>query len=418
MHDPVGSALARAELGYVDFLRARYDRAELWLSEALSLAEGSPAVMARAATYLGSVHSDTADYPRAIALLDLAVDLSREADDPRRQAYALCMRGRVDLLRGDPDEADRRLADAITLAERAHWLSFLPWPQAFQGEACLARQDPSRAAEIFQQAFARACQLGDPCWEGITARGLALVADARGDTEGAFATMQDARVRSARDSRIPTSGSTHTSSTRCAGSAGRTTIPTPGRGSTSWASWQPGPACGSSPRAPSSTRPPWAVRGTGRRQPSSSTRSTTLRSARWRRGTSRLLRMNPCRVLVLGATASGVTTLGRALAARWSVPHADTDDYFWEPTEPPYTVKRAEERRIELMQEMFLPRRAWVLTGSVMGWGEPLLDHVDVLVFCSLDPDVRLERLRAREAVRYGDRIRPAETWPPPTRTS
>jgi adenylate kinase family enzyme len=117
--------------------------------------------------------------------------------------------------------------------------------------------------------------------------------------------------------------------------------------------------------------------------------------------------VNPCRVLVLGATASGVTTLGRALAARWSVPHADTDDYFWEPTEPPYTVKRAEDRRIQLMQDMFLPRRAWVLTGSVMGWGEPLLDHVDVLVFCSLDPDVRLERLRAREAVRYGDRIRP-----------
>jgi DNA-binding SARP family transcriptional activator len=197
-HDPVGSALARAELGYVDFLRARYDRAELWLSEARSLAEGSPAVMARAATYLGSVHSDTADYPRAIALLDAAVDLSREADDPRRQAYALCMRGRVDLLRGDPDEADRRLGEAITLAERAHWLSFLPWPQAFQGEVCLARQDPSRAAEVFQQAFARACQLGDPCWEGITARGLALVADARGDTESAFTTMQDARVRSAR----------------------------------------------------------------------------------------------------------------------------------------------------------------------------------------------------------------------------
>ena len=59
------------------------------------------------------------------------------------------------------------------------------------------------------------------------------------------------------------------------------------------------------------------------------------------------------------------------------------------------------------MAEMILPRPAWVLSGSVMGWGEPLLDHVDVLVFCSLPQDVRLERLRAREAVRYGDRIRP-----------
>ena len=33
--DPISSAQARAELGYVDFLRARYDRAELWLTDAL-----------------------------------------------------------------------------------------------------------------------------------------------------------------------------------------------------------------------------------------------------------------------------------------------------------------------------------------------------------------------------------------------
>ena len=179
--NPIGSALARAELGYVDFLRARYDRAELWLREAMNLADGSPVVMAKAATYLGSVHSDTANYPQAIALLDLAGLLSREAGDPRREAYALCMKGRVELLRGDLDGADHHLATAVALAERVHWLSFLPWPQAFQGEVCLARNDPLRAAEIFQQAFARACQLGDPCWEGITARGLALVADAAGD---------------------------------------------------------------------------------------------------------------------------------------------------------------------------------------------------------------------------------------------
>ena len=117
--------------------------------------------------------------------------------------------------------------------------------------------------------------------------------------------------------------------------------------------------------------------------------------------------MNPCRVLVIGATASGTTTLARALAGRWSGPHADTDDDFWMPTDPPYTDKRPAEDRLRLMAEMFLPRRAWVLSGSVMGWGEPLRDHVDVLVFCSLDQDVRLARLRAREAVRYGDRIRP-----------
>ena len=196
--DRVAAAQARAELGYVDFLRARYDRSELWLTEALDLADGSPEVTARATTYLGSVHSDRANYPRAIALLDEARALARDCGDARREAYALSMRGRIDLLRGLPGDADRHLTAAVELAEKEHWLSFLPWPQAFQGAVRLAYDDPAGAEEILEQAFARACQLGDPCWEGTTGRELALVAEAKGETDLAFATLLDARVRSVR----------------------------------------------------------------------------------------------------------------------------------------------------------------------------------------------------------------------------
>ena len=196
--DVPASAQARAELGYVDFLRARYDRAERWLTESLDLAAGSAPVQAKAATYLGSVHSDTGDYRRAGVLLDRAVRLARDAGDARRDAYALCMTGRLALLLGRVDEADAQLAAAVALAEREHWLAFLPWPQAFQGEVLLARGESGRAAEVLEQAFARACHLGDPCWEGISARGLALVAAAKGDVDRAFETLQDARTRSAR----------------------------------------------------------------------------------------------------------------------------------------------------------------------------------------------------------------------------
>ena len=48
---------------------------------------------------------------------------------------------------------------------------------------------------MLQQAFARACHLGDPCWEGISARGLALVAEALGDPPRAFDVLADARRR-------------------------------------------------------------------------------------------------------------------------------------------------------------------------------------------------------------------------------
>ncbi len=191
-------AQARAELGYVDFLRGRYDRAELWLTDALEYASGSPSVQAKAMTYLGSVESDRASYRRAVGLLEQAVTLSLAAGEPRQQAYALSMLGRISLFRGALDVAAGQLDASIKLAEHDHWLAFLPWPQALRGEVQLARDDPAGAAELLQHAFARACQLGDPCWEGMAARGLALVAEATGDTERAFALLADARARSSR----------------------------------------------------------------------------------------------------------------------------------------------------------------------------------------------------------------------------
>ena len=75
--DLEAAARARAELGYVDFLRARYDRAERWLSQALHQGAGSPSTVAKAKTYLGSVASDRADYPRATALLEESARLAR-----------------------------------------------------------------------------------------------------------------------------------------------------------------------------------------------------------------------------------------------------------------------------------------------------------------------------------------------------
>jgi len=192
------AAQARAELGYVDFLCGRYDRAELWLTDALKLAGGSLSMQAKAMTYLGAVESDRASYQRATGLLEQAVTLSRAAGEPRREAYGLSMLGRINLFRGALDVAAWQLDASIRLAERDHWLAFLPWPQALRGEIQLARADPAGAAELLQQAFARACQLGDPCWEGMSARGLALVTEAAGDTSRAFMMLSDARARASR----------------------------------------------------------------------------------------------------------------------------------------------------------------------------------------------------------------------------
>ncbi|MEX0285812.1 MAG: adenylate kinase [Paracoccaceae bacterium] len=117
------------------------------------------------------------------------------------------------------------------------------------------------------------------------------------------------------------------------------------------------------------------------------------------------------RIHVFGASGSGVTTLGRALANALAAPSHDTDDYFWEPTDPPYTTNRPVEERLTLMQQLFLPRPDWVLSGSLIGWGDPLIPHFDAVIFVRLPLSTRLARLRDRETLRYGkDALKPGGT--------
>ncbi|MFI9388735.1 hypothetical protein [Kutzneria sp. NPDC052558] len=116
--------------------------------------------------------------------------------------------------------------------------------------------------------------------------------------------------------------------------------------------------------------------------------------------------MRTCRLLITGASGSGTTTLGRELATSLAIPHADADDYFWVPTSPPYLRKRDPAARLALMGELFLPRDAWVLSGSVMGWGDSLIETFDGVVFLTVDPGVRMGRLHNREELRYGDTIK------------
>ena len=60
------AAAASRELGYVELLRGRYDRAQRWLERAEDLAGDDAAERGRIACSLGVVLTDTAHYQRAI----------------------------------------------------------------------------------------------------------------------------------------------------------------------------------------------------------------------------------------------------------------------------------------------------------------------------------------------------------------
>jgi len=112
------------------------------------------------------------------------------------------------------------------------------------------------------------------------------------------------------------------------------------------------------------------------------------------------------RIYITGASCAGVTTLGRTLATLLDIRHVDVDDFFWMPTNPPFTTKRPASERVALIQQEFADED-WVLSGSCMGWGDALLAPVDLIVFVATPTPVRLERLAARETERFGNRIAP-----------
>ena len=110
---------------------------------------------------------------------------------------------------------------------------------------------------------------------------------------------------------------------------------------------------------------------------------------------------------ITGASGSGTSTLGLALADVLGIRHLDTDHFFWMPTDPPFTTQREVGARITMLRQEALPDADWVLSGSAIKWGAEFEPLYDLVVFLTIDPMMRMERIRRREEARYGERIRP-----------
>jgi len=107
------------------------------------------------------------------------------------------------------------------------------------------------------------------------------------------------------------------------------------------------------------------------------------------------------KILIMGASGSGQTTLGKELSKHISFKFIDADDMYWLPTKPEYQKKRAVDIRLPMtLKEMQSPNV--VMAGSIMGWGDILENAFDLIVFLSLDTNIRIERLKQREMLELG----------------
>ncbi len=185
------------EIGYIDMLVGRYVNSERALAEAAAISD-SPGELAAIESIRAEVLGDRGAHRAAVEAAAHAVELSNAAGEPKRAAYALTAAGRSKFLMSDLPGARESLQQALDLVASIGWISFEAWPEGWLAEVELADGNVDLARDRFEHAFALGCELRDPCWEGLSGRGLGMIAAREGRTAEALRRLEDARGRATR----------------------------------------------------------------------------------------------------------------------------------------------------------------------------------------------------------------------------
>jgi DNA-binding SARP family transcriptional activator len=192
--DPAIGAEAWRELGYVDALAGRRPSARAHLQRARALAAADDRLLAGVVAVDAFNLADWGHHDEALAEYQEAVELARQIGNTRREAWALGLGGWAHLDAGDPDGARSWIEDCLRVTAAARWVAFKPFPTAVAGELRLRDGPaPPPLRRELDETFALSCRLADPCWEGATARTLALTAAADDDLDAALAWISRAR---------------------------------------------------------------------------------------------------------------------------------------------------------------------------------------------------------------------------------
>jgi DNA-binding SARP family transcriptional activator len=187
------AASAYRHLAGSDVLRGFYSRADRRLAAAITVPDQSGQV--ELAAIRGVSVLDQGDPAGAISVFRAGL----AADPDRAHPFLpimLAHTGRAHLLAGDLPAARTHLEDALRIARARAWAGVTAAPLALLGHVAVAEGDLDAAQELLEQAFARACQIADPCWETWAAHGLGLHATAVGDETSALGHLADAITRS------------------------------------------------------------------------------------------------------------------------------------------------------------------------------------------------------------------------------
>jgi DNA-binding SARP family transcriptional activator len=194
---PEVAAKASRVLGFVDVQAGRRERADEWLTRAEELTT-DPHELSAVLGVRGMNLSDMARYADALDTLHRSVETAKSAGSRRQAAWSGSLVGRLHLLRGETHQATEAVEETMALVAAERWMAFAPWPESLRAEIDRAEGETRAADDRYTHAFALACQVGDPCWEGMSARGAGMLRADAGDVDGALRWLEDGVARATR----------------------------------------------------------------------------------------------------------------------------------------------------------------------------------------------------------------------------
>ncbi|MCO4754621.1 MAG: hypothetical protein KC478_09060 [Bacteriovoracaceae bacterium] len=112
------------------------------------------------------------------------------------------------------------------------------------------------------------------------------------------------------------------------------------------------------------------------------------------------------KLFIMGPSGAGTTTLGKKLGSHLSVEQVDSDQLFWEETDPPFT----DPREVGELHSLF--KRAIenevIISGDVLNWGMNqnfLIQSFTHLIYLYVPWEIRERRIHTRDKARFGSRI-------------